>query len=179
MGQNTWWLWTITQGVLSLGPLITCQRPLYQIISQAYLQNTAYHLSSWLNLEASSLARNSRTSANRVASFYLLVLPTTMKQRAYQVRQIIKLLLPSSPYGKKQLKVSSVLVPSFGCTKSLSSMIICHHLTSFCLAEGQRQSFQAVIPVYNHRILSKIITEKPISGNKQSSQVSTRGNKLW
>lgn len=100
-----------------------------------------------------------------------------MKQRAYQIRQIIKLLLPSSPYGKKQLKVSSVLMPSFGCTKSLPSMIICHHLTSFCLAEGQRQSFQAVIPVYNHRILSKIITEKPISGNKQSSQVSTRGNK--
>ena len=68
VGQNTWWLWTITQGFPSLDPLVTCQYPPYHTISQAYSQSTRFHLSSWPIWEVSSLAKSSRENANRVAS---------------------------------------------------------------------------------------------------------------
>ena len=76
-------------------------------------------------------------------------------------------------HGKRQQRASSVLMLPSGWTESLPSTITCHHLTSSCLAEDPSQCFQAVSLVYNHCILTKIATKKPIYVNKQSTLLST------
>ena len=64
------------------------------------------------------------------------------------------------------------MLPS-GCTESFPSTSTCHHLTSSCLTEDPSQCFQAVSVVYNHSILTKVATKKPIYVNKQSTLPST------